>query len=36
MKSIFTFIIAVFLLFPLKAQEKGYTADKIRTKSVIY
>ena len=27
MKSIFTFIIAAFLLFPLQAQEKVYTVD---------
>ena len=29
MKSIFTFIIAAFLLFPLQAQEKVYTVDNL-------
>ena len=29
MKSIFTFIIAAFLLFPLQAQEKVYTVDTV-------
>ena len=27
MKSILTFILATFLLFPLQAQEKVYTVD---------
>ena len=29
MKSILTFILATFLLFPLQAQEKVYTVDNL-------
>ena len=33
MKSILTFILATFLLFPLQAQEKVYTVDNLTCKT---